>query len=310
MKPPPLVLDWLLEGDPAIRWQVMRDLEGAAAEVWSAERQRVVSEGWGADLLAKQDEPGTWGGGAYSPKWTSTVYTLLQLRDIGVTAECGAAGRGAELAIGLELGKRVDAGFLKRLARVDLCVVGMLVSVGSCFGSHDERLEAMVGHLLEFRMADGAWNCRHRRGAVHSSFHTTFNVLDGLQDYLECGPGRRREEIVAARDGALEFMLEHRLFRSDKTGAVINPRFLKIAYPPRWHYDVLRGLDFFRRVGADRDGRLADAVEMLVSKRDGLGRWKVEERYAGVVFFHLESLGKASRWNTLRGWRVLRWWES
>lgn len=301
-------LSWLLEGDPAIRWQTQRDLLHESPEIWSAERERVTDSGWGAQLLSCRDEDGRWGGGIYAPKWTSTTYTLLLLKDMGLPGEHPAGREGAKIALDGELGSFWNSKFQSRLEREDLCITGMMLSLGSYFGLHDERLEALVAWLLTSVMADGAWNCRHQRGATHSSFHTTFNVLDGLQDYLEFGPGHRVEAIVTARDAALEFMLQHGMFRSDKTGEIIKDKFLKLSYPPRWHYDVLRGLDFFRRIEAPRDTRLAESIEVLAAKCDGSGRWRLENRYEGQVFFQLESLGKPSRWNTLRVLRVLNWW--
>jgi hypothetical protein len=302
------VLNWLMEGDPAIRWQVMRDLLDAPERRWQTERRRVATAGWGARLLALQDSGGTWGRGLYSPKWTSTTYTLLQLRDLGLPGSNRAARQGARLLLDNLLGPAGSAQFAYRLNRLDLCVVGMLLSLGARFGPRDPRLPALRAWALEHQMADRGWNCNLTKlGAVHGSFHTTFNVLDGLRDDQE--RGGEAGLIQAAQQRALEFMLVHKLFRSHKTGQVINPAFLKFSFPPRWHYDVLRGLDFFQRVRAPRDARLGEAIERVRQKRRSDGTWPLQNRYSGRTFFEMEKPGQPSRWNTLRALRVLSWWE-
>ncbi|MFN8489709.1 MAG: hypothetical protein U0350_19145 [Caldilineaceae bacterium] len=305
-------IPWLLEGDPAIRWQTLCDLLDAPAAEWQAEQQRTLTEGWGARLLALQDADGRWGGGIYSPKWTSTTYTLLTLRGIGIPRNCPAAQRGAELVINELIGEKLDDAFRKHLIGCDRCVVGMVLSLAVYFGIDDGRLEAIAENLLAELMPDGAWNCRRNRRPrpIHSSFHTTFNVLEGLRDYIElCNPPLR-EEILAAEQGALELLLQHKLFRSDKTGRVIDSKFTHLAYPSRWHYDVLRGLVYFARVNAPRDPRLQDALDLLNARRRKDGCWPVQQKYSGKVFFDMERTGGASRWNTLRALRVLRWWNA
>jgi len=303
---------WLLDGDPAIRWQTMRDLLAAPAAEWQAEQQRTLSEGWGARLLALQAADGRWGGGIYSPKWTSTTYTLLTLRGIGIPRHCPAAQRGAALVINEIIGARLDDAFRKRLVECDRCVVGMVLSLAVYFEIDDQRLEAIAENLLAELMPDGAWNCRRNRRPrpTHSSFHTTFNVLEGLRDYIELRNPPLRQEILAAEQRALELLLQHKLFRSDKTGQVIDEKFTHLAYPPRWHYDVLRGLVYFARVNAPHDPRLQDAIDLLNNRRRKDGCWPVQQKYSGKVFFDMEKTGGPSRWNTLRALRVLRWWDT
>ncbi len=306
----PDVFIWLMQGDPAIRWQVMRDLLDVPERRWQAERRRVARAGWGAQFLALQESGGGWGGGIYSPKWTSTTYTLLQLRDLGLSGSNRAARRGARLALNGLVGQPGTPLFEKNLRRLDLCVAGMAVSLAAYFDLRRAGTEAILAHLLEHQMDDGGWNCNvKKQGAVHGSFHTTFNVLDGLQDLLDRGAGTDQPVIQAAQARALEFMLSHKLFRSHKTGQLINPAFLKFSFPPRWHYDVLRGLDFFQRVRAPRDARLGEAIELVRQKRRSDGTWPLQNRYAGRAFFEMEKPGQPSRWNTLRALRVLRWWE-
>lgn len=305
-------IDWLMQGDPAIRWQVMRDLLDAPETEWQAERRRTLTEGWGARYLAQQDPDGRWGGGIYSPKWISTTYTLLTLYQIGLPPEHAGARQGARLVIDRILGPACDEAFLKNLKEMDRCIVGMVLQLALYFGIEDERIQAIVTNLMEERMPDGAWNCRKGRDkhVHHSSFHTTFNVLDGLREYLERGYPAQREAVLAAEAGALEFMLQHRLYKSHQTGDEIRPAFGQLSFPFHWHYDVLRGLEYFARANAQRDPRLQDAVDLLLQKRSQDGKWKIELIHSsGKVFFNMETRSGPSRWNTLRALRVLRWWE-
>jgi hypothetical protein len=306
------VISWLMEGDPAIRWQTMRDLLDAPAKQWQAEQRKTLTEGWGAQLLAYQDEAGTWGGGVYSPKWISTTYTLLMLRDIGIPRDCAPAQRGAGIVVDDLAGKLDDPQFSKRVANQDRCLVGMALEIGVYFGMDDWRIEAMVDNLLAEVMPDGAWNCRrHKRPFPHhSSFHTTFNVLDGLREYIDLYKGKRNADAQAAEHSALELMLQHHLFRSDKTGEVIHEKFALMTYPHRWHYDAFRGLSYFARGNAPRDLRLQDAIDLLLSKRHADCTWPNEYRYSAKEFFRMEGVGqKPSRWNTLRAMRILKWWK-
>lgn len=306
------IIEWLLAGDPAIRWQTLRDLCNEPEHNWQAEQARTLEVGWGARLLVHQDEDGRWGGGIYSPKWTSTTYTLLALRRIGIPRTCAAAQRGVRLVLQEMLGEHVDAAFQRKLTACDRCIVGMILQLALYFGIQDERMEPIVENLLNEIMPDGAWNCRrHRRPEPHhSSFHTTFNVLEGLREYLEAGHGSRYDAVLAAEQSALEFMLQHHLFKSDKTGAIINPKFTRFALPLfRWQYDVLRGLDYFARSNAARDSRLQAAIDLLYTRRRADGLWPRQQKYSGKVFFEMEKVGAPSRWNTLRALRVLRWWQ-
>lgn len=304
-------ISWLMEGDPAIRWQTLRDLLDAPQEEWRAEQARTLETGWGARLLAEQQPNGGWGGGAYSPKWISTTYTLLTLTGIGIPRTCAAGRRGAEQALAALLGPVRDTAFKSNLARLDRCIVGMLLHYCVYFGMEDERIEAIADNLLNERMPDQAWNCRRGRRPepYHSSVHTTINVLEGVREYVEWDAAPRRAEMLAAEQAAREFLLVHRLFRSHRSGEIIRPEFTLLPYPPRWHYDILRALEHFARSGAARDPRLQDAVDILKSRRRTDGTWSIQHRYGGKVFFWMEPGGKPSRWNTLRALRVLRWWE-
>jgi len=307
------IIDWLMEGDSAIRWQTMRDLLDAPETEWQAERERTLETGWGAQLLALQAPDGSWGGGIYSPKWISTTYTLLLLCDIGIPSTSSAGQCGTQLVLDRMLGETCDAGFMQKLAACDRCVVGMILQLAAYFQIEDERVEALVENLLNERMPDGGWNCRRARSPAphHSSFHTTFNVLEGLREYVEqrdTSAGDLYSAVLEAEQGALAMMLAHRLFKSHRTGEVIDPKkkFTVLAFPYRWHYNVLRGLEYFVRAGAASDPRLQDAIDLLQAQRRQDERWPLPYKFSGKVFFDMERVGKPSRWVTLRALRVLR----
>jgi hypothetical protein len=307
---------WLLEGDPAIRWQSLRDLVGAPERAVERERQRISRHGWGARLLAKQDKKGTWAGGQtsdrglYSPKWTSTTYTMLLLRDFGLPATNRQAQKACTILLdgGLQPDGGINYGiWAKWTRRSETCVSGMVLSILSHFHYEDPRLGTVASHLLEQQMPDGGWNCRRYAGATHSSVHTTISALEGLRYYELHRPHKAREAQAAQRRGR-EFLLAHRLFRSHRTGEIIKPLFLRFSFPPRWHYDILRALDHFQAVNAPRDPRLAEAIEIVLGSQGKNGRWPLQHSYKGKTYFELERLGAPSRWNTLRAMRVLKWW--
>lgn len=298
---------WLLEGDPAIRWRVFRDLESAPAELVMTERYRVATDGWGARLLALQGVDGRWAGGLYGPKWTSTHYTLLLLHWLGLPP-------GNEQAL---LGTRIlwdaatrNAGGLTLSTGTptpEVCITAMLVLLACSFGLEDDRIEESVEWLLRNQLADGGWNCRSiRDGSTHGSFHSSISTLDALRAYVAAG---RVIDVGPAMRTGEEFFLAHRLYRSHLTGEVANPAFTRFPFPPQWHFDVLRGLEHFRAVNSPRDPRLADAVEVVRDARMNDGRWRGHRRYSGREWFTLEPAGP-SRWSTVRALAVLDWWEA
>jgi hypothetical protein len=313
---------WLLEGDPSIRWQTLRDLVGAGERAVARERSRVAREGWGARLLARQRADGRWGAGRstrthaglYGPKWISTTYTMLLLRDLGLPAGNRKARRACALLLdqGLREDGQIDFGDWARWTRKgETCVTGIVLSILAHFEHDDPRLDTVVRTLLAQQMRDGGWNCRRSSGDTHGSMHTTMSVLEALRLYGRFRPrGGRSPKLRAAERRGREFLLRHRLFRSHRTGAVIKPAFTRFVFPPRWHYDVLRGLDHFRAAGAKRDARLADAIELVRRARGEDGRWRLQGRYPGKTWFELERVGAPSRWNTLRALRVIQWWDS
>jgi len=302
-------MEWLLEGDPAIRWQALRDLSAARPVAVERERRRVAREGWGARILALQAPDGQWGGGLYTPKWISTTYTMLLLRGLGLMPGCPAAAKACALL--LDRGVYADGGinfWLRTYPHSEACVTGMVLSVASYFQFEDDRLDRLACHLLARQMRDGGWNCRDRGGATHSSFHTTISVLESLRDY-EMLKRREAASLREAQERGREFLLAHRLFRSHRTGAVVDSAMTRFAFPPRWHYDILRALDYLRDCGAEPDKRMSEAIDIVRRRQGRDGRWLLQNRYPGKVFFEMEEAGQPSRWNTLRALRVLRWWD-
>jgi hypothetical protein len=312
------VLDWLLDSDPALRWQVLRDLADAPAELVAAERARVATEGWGARLLAVQGEDGQWAGGALFPArradsgngeqaagqpWTATAYSLVNLHDFGVDP-------GGDKVRRAVAGVREHCRWEHRgqpffTGEVEPCINGMTVVLGVYF---DQRVDGVVARLLDEQLEDGGWNCEVENGSIRSSFHTTIRVLEGLLAH-ERATGGSAQSIAARRRGE-EYLLERKLFRRKSTGAVVDPAWLEFSFPTRWHYDVLRALEYFRATGDPPDRRLDEAIDLLRSKQQSDGTWLLENTHPGAVHFALEDGdGRPSRWNTLRALRVLRWYE-
>jgi hypothetical protein len=297
------LIDWLLDSDPAIRWQVINDLTDTEAIQVAAERGRVAKEGWGARLLDLQAEDGQWGGGVYSPKWVSTTYTLLLLRRFGVDSDDFRVRAAIDM-----VRERVTFGGSDRPFfdyATETCVTGMVLALGSYFLG-DARDLPQPESLLGRQRNDGGWNCRV--SSDRSSFHTTISVLEGLLEYERATGGNTT--LADARDRAHEYLLQRRLMYRLSTGELVNPRWRLMSFPPRWHYDVLRGLDYLRDAEVAPDERWGDAVEVIRSKRHKDGRWPLQNRHAGKVHFEMEEgSGKPSRWNTLRCLRVLQWHE-
>jgi hypothetical protein len=310
----PAVTGWLLDSDPAIRWQVLADLTGAPAGEVAAERARVEHEGWGARLLALEGADGLWDGGACFPAsytggepgqpWTATMHSLQTLQIFGLDPASGAARRAVSLIT--ENGRWEHDGQRYFDGEVEPCINGRTIEAGAYFGVD---VSPLVERILGERLPDGGWNCEAENGSVRSSFDSTLAVLDGLAEFERAGGGSAA--VREARLSGEEYLLERGLLRRKSTGAVISPEYLDFAFPYYWHYDVLRALDYFRRSGATPDSRMAEAVEVMRSKRQPDGRWLLDRVHTGRVHFTLEGgAGEPSRWNTLRALRVLRWWES
>jgi hypothetical protein len=299
-----------MDGDAAIRWQAMRHLKGAIARTVLREQRRVAAEGWGAQLLKLQDADGRWAGGVYTPKWTSTTYTLLLLRAYGLPPGHPQALRACQVL--LDAGFWQDGGinfYARRTDRSETCISSMVLALVCWFQVEDDRVDRLAEHVLGRQMADGGWNCRatdRDGGATHGSFHTTISALEALLEYERFRPERANAAQEAQVRGR-EFLLVHRLFKSHRTGEVVKAAMTRLAFPPYWHFDILRGLDYFRASGGVPDERLADALELIERKRTVEGRWLLESVYSGKTFFTMETKGRESRWNTLRALRVLRW---
>ena len=292
-------MDWLSGIDPSISWQVKRDLQGLPEEVWQAERARVATEGWGAELLSRQAGDGQWGGGTYMPLFTSTSWTLSQLRDFGLDPNSAEARRAVDL---VEENSRWDHDgepFFE--GEVEPCINGMALAIGAYFG---RDVSGIVDRLLGEQMADGGWNCEQENGSTRGSFGSTICVLEGLLEY-EHATGD--PEVAAARTRGQEYMLERRMMRRLSTGEVPDQAWLRFAYPNRYDYDVLRGLDHLRSTGAPPDPRIDEAVELVASKRGPDGRWAVENPDEGDFNISFQEDDSASPWNTLRALRVLLW---
>jgi hypothetical protein len=306
------VLRWLLDSDPSIRWQVLRDLCGAPADQVAWERGRVASEGAGAQLLALQGADGQWGGTAWNRGWNSTMHILMLLRDMGLEPASGAARSATDL-VRERVTWRGHAAYDANpffAGEVEPCINGQVAAVGAYFG---QEIGGIIERLLTEQLSDGGWNCEAVNGSARSSFNTTICVLEALLEY-ERSRGAT-PEVTQSRLRGQEYLLERRLFRRRSTGQVIardrkdGAAWTSFAYPTWWHYDVLRGLDYLRAAGVAPDERLAEAIGLVASKRDGEGRWLLDTRYPGVMSIQIdEGEGRPSRWNTLRALRVLRWY--
>lgn len=315
---PSPVIDWLLDSDSSIRWQVMRDLLRTPESEWSAERAKVATEGWGARLLSLEDEDGQWAGGAFLPRgfdsvewqdigqpWTATLFSLSQLREFGLDPSIERAKRAVEM---IGSSSRWDHGGEPYWeGEVEECINGRIVADGAYFGVD---VTCIVDRLIGERLNDGGWNCERENGSLRSSFATTLNVLEGLFEYERAtgGTSASRE----ARKAGEEYLLERHLFRRLSTGQPANEQFLRFLHPNRWHYDILRALDYFRATAilssALPDPRLDEAIDIVRSRRLEDGTWLLDWSPPGRIWFDVdEGVGESSRWVTLRASRVLVW---
>jgi hypothetical protein len=297
------VIDWLLDTDPSIRWQVMRDLTDAPSAVVAAERSRVASEGWGTRLLDQQRRDGNWGDGVTTPLWWSNLYTLLFLRDLGIDPMSARARTAIDLVRGnVTWGAEFhDSPFFE--GEVEPCINGRVVALGAYFGERSDRL---VDRLLSEQLADGGWNCEAERGSVRSSFHTTICVLEGLLAFEQAFGAT--SAVTDARTRAQEYLLERRLLRRLSTGEVIDPAWTQFAFPTLWHYDILRALDYLRAAGVRPDARVEEAVATVREKRQRDAHWLLDVRHRNTLHEEFAgNVGAPNRWITLRALRVLDW---
>lgn len=298
------VIEWLLQGDISIQYQVHRDLlDTDMAEI----QNRISEEGWGKAFLSRRKSDGHWGKSFYQPKWISTHYTLLDLRNLNLAPDHSLIQSSIERILdtsgtndgGIRLGPSTSQ-------RSDVCVNGMFLNYASYFKTAENRLRSVVDALLHEIMPDGGFNCRSTRsGATHSSLHSTISVLEGLFEFTKAGYKYRNDDIIKALKNAEEFILLHRLFLSDRTGTIIHKDFMRLSYPCRWKYNILRALDYFQYTGKKWDDRMSKAVDVIMKKSKN-GLWKMPAAHPGKVHFVMEKTGQISRWNTLRAMRVLK----
>jgi hypothetical protein len=297
------VIAWLLESDPSIRWQVMRDLTDASGNEVTAERSRVATEGWGARLLDQQRPDGQWGDGRTTPFWWSNMYTLVFLRDLGIDPTSARAQEAIALVRehvtwGPHFG---DSPFFE--GEVEPCINGRVVALGAYFHVRSDRL---LDRLLSEQLADGGWNCEAERGSVRSSFHTTICVLEGLLAFEQAFGAT--STVTESRRRGEEYLVERRLLRRLSTGEMIDEMWTRFAFPPLWHYDVLRALDYLRAAGSSGDSRLEEAMTVVRQRRQSDGRWLLDVRHRDTLYPELAgNVGEPNRWVTLRALRVLDW---
>jgi hypothetical protein len=309
--PRPAHLKWLLDSDPAIRWQVMKDLTNEAPNAIAAERSRVATEGWGAELLIRHSRAGYWGGSNEDRGLLTTLYSLVVLMDLGLDAASRQARKMIE-----RVDKRLEFKLLNNRpflrGETEPCINGRILAVGAYF---KKRNRALANQLLREQLEDGGWNCEavesspKRPKSRRASFHTTICVLEGLLEYERAGG--KSDVVTKARQRAEEYLLDRRMFRSLRTGEVIDERWLRFSFPTFWHYDVLRGLDYLRNAGIKPDRRVREAIEVVIQRRHQNGRWPLNLLHRERIPLEMETVvGSASRWNTLRALRVLRWYDN
>jgi len=297
------IVAWLLEGDPAIQYQVWRDLLGVEKKKL---QESIATKGWGHTFLSKRHASGHWGDRFYQPKWISTHYTLLDLRNLNLPSKNEVVQETIDQV--LQQNKAEDGGIRlgpSTTERSDVCVNGMFLNYASYFKRPEIKLRSIVDSILAETMPDGGFNCRTTRsGATHSSMHSTISVLEGFTEFQKAGNTYRKDEIAAAITTGIEFLLLHQLFLSDRTGQIIDKNFLKLSYPCRWRYDILRAMDYFQYAGIQWDHRMTAAMSFLNKKQNKDGTWNMQSAHAGQVHFVMEQAGKPSRWNTLRMLRI------
>ena len=309
------VIDWLLDSDPSIRWQVMRDLTDAPEAAVAAERAKIATGGWGAGLLAKQEPDGSWAGTAWNPGTDSTMHVLWLLANLGLAPECPQARQAVALArdnvkwIGWGPDGADNPFFV---GEVEPCINGQIAMAGAYFR---QDVGGLIGRLLTEQLADGGWNCEAENGSTRGSFNTTICVLEGLLAYERAG--NAEADVIAARARGDRYLLDRQLFKRLSTGEPIKADrkrgddWTQLAFPTWWHYDILRGLDYLRDAAVTPDERVASAIELVRSKQQPDGRWLLDVQHAGTPAIDFgERVGAPSRWITLRAMRVLRWYES
>lgn len=298
------ILNWLLDGDVSIQYQTFRDLLNKEKPRL---RKKIESEGWGKAFLSRRNANGHWGRGFYQPKWTSTHYTLLDLKNLCMHPSQKEIRETLKLIFTREKGPDGGINPSGTIRQSDVCINGMVLNYASYFNVREDQLKSVVDFLLSQKMNDGGFNCHlNRKGATHSSLHTTLSVLEGIHEYGQNDYSYRLNELKRAESESREFLMRHKLFRSERTGRVINPKFLSLHYPGRWYFDILKALDYCQQSGCPLDARMYDALKIIAEKQTADGFWKLACKHPGQSHFEMERAGFPSRWITLRALRVLK----
>ncbi|GAB6154480.1 hypothetical protein JCM17380_32300 [Desulfosporosinus burensis] len=301
------VIDWLLEGDVVIQYQTHRDILETDTNSLRALRTRIQFEGWGKQFLNSRHLNGHGGQGFYQSKWINMHYTLLDLKNISIAPDNREIKENLSSIFKYEKGPDGGINPSRTIKQSDVCINGMVLNYASYFGVNEANLHSIIDFILLQNMNDGGFNCRfNRKGAVHSSLHSTISVIEGILEYSKNGYSYRLSELREAELKSREFILQHRLFKSDKTGEIIDNKMLMLSYPSRWRYDVLRALDYFHLGDVPHDPRMQEAIDLIKMKQSADGTWPMQAKHPGEVHFEMEKVGEPSRWNTLRALRILK----
>jgi hypothetical protein len=300
------IFKWLLQGDVSIQYLTQKYLLDEDTGKLHNLRKRIATEGWGKRFLDARNPSGHWGRGFYQPKWISSHYTLLDLRYLEIEP-VEPISETIALILTQSTAQNGSVNESKSIPSGDVCVNGMFLNYAAFFGTPEDQLKSIVDYLLDNIMPDGGFNCEGKtKGAHHSSMHTTMSALEGIWEFIKAGYSYRVDELHQARLTAEEFLLMHQLYKSDKTGEVINKKWTMLSFPSRWFYDILRALVYFVDAGRPYDPRMSAALDLLMSKRRKDGAWPVQAKHPGLVHFDMEQTGASSRFNTLRALRVLK----
>jgi len=303
------VIDWLLQGDVVIQYQTHRDILESDIKVLNALNSRIQFEGWGKQFFNGRHIKIQSGRGFYQPKWINSHYTLLDLKNMGITPDIKEIKDTLSAIFKYEKGQDGGINPSSFIKQSDVCINGMVLNYASYFRVKESDLHSIVDFILLQHMNDGGFNCRlNRKGAIHSSLHSTISVIEGILEYSKYGYKYRLAELLEVEIQSREFILQHKLFKSDKTGEIIDNRMLLLSYPTRWRYDVLRALDYFQFAKVPYDSRMGEAIDVIKKHQSADGTWPMQIRHAGEVLFEIEEVGEPSRWNTLRALRILKYY--
>ena len=299
------IIEWLTsDSDPAILYQARRDLLNLPVAETRQYQQQISERGWGKELLKQRHKNGHWGNGFYNPKWTCTHYVLYELVQLGIDSDSPECRKSASLILSCPAGKDGGINYARTVEYSDVCINGMIMTIVCYFGLQGKIIDEIIDYLVKMQMKDGGWNCAYFQGATHSSLHTTISVIEGLETCIANKYTYREKEIRNAVNMAVEFILKHKLYRSERTGEIIKDEFFKFSFPVRWKYDILRCLDLFRKYDVKYDERMDEALKKIEASASKNGKWKACTQ-AGKTYFSMEKPGTESKWNTLRALRVL-----